>query len=74
MATTATSKVFPHPALQAALATAVANGTFSDTAYYLYSQRLRNWKIGKPRAVYANSGIMKSAASHFLKRGSSSAM
>jgi hypothetical protein len=74
MATTATSTVFPHPALRVALATAVANGTFSDTAYYLYSQRLRNWKIGKFRAVYANSGIMESAASYFLNGESSSAI
>lgn len=31
------------------LATSVAEATFADTAYYLYSQRGRNWKIGKPR-------------------------
>ncbi|KAI0761409.1 hypothetical protein BC629DRAFT_995836 [Irpex lacteus] len=67
MSTSATSTAFPTPALQVALATSVANGTFSDTAYYLYSQRGRNWKIGNPQIVYANSGVMKAASQHFHK-------
>ncbi len=70
MATSATSKVFPTPALQAALATCVDEGTFADTGYYLYSQRVRNLKIGKPRVVYANSEVMKAAAPHFHNRQS----
>ncbi|KAI0086240.1 hypothetical protein BDY19DRAFT_1059097 [Irpex rosettiformis] len=66
MSTSATSNAFPTPALQDALATSVANGTFADTAYYLYSQRSRSWKIRKPRVVYANSGVMKDTTSYFL--------
>lgn len=68
MAPPARSDKFPPPALQEALAASVAGGTLSDTAYYLYSQRLRNWKIGKPRIVYANSLVLKDAASHFVAR------
>ena len=67
MATSAISNNFPTASLKVALATAAAEGTFSDTAYYLYSRRLRNWKIGEPRVVYANSGVMKDAAEHFMK-------
>ncbi len=65
MATSATSKASPTSALQAALATSIAEGTFADTAYYLYSERGRNWKIGKPRPVYANSAVMKAAVPGF---------
>ncbi|KAI0684087.1 hypothetical protein BC835DRAFT_668948 [Cytidiella melzeri] len=65
MATLATSKSFPPPSLQLALAASVATGAFSDTAYYLYSRRLQYHEVGHPRVVYANSELMKGAGSHF---------
>ena len=65
MATSATSKTFPLPALQTALSASIANGTFADTAYYLYAGKIQRDKIGKPRAVFANSEVMKAAAPYF---------
>ncbi|KAI0761408.1 hypothetical protein BC629DRAFT_995759 [Irpex lacteus] len=65
MTTSAKSQLFPTAALQVALATSVAEATFADTAYYLYSQRGRNWKIGKPRVVYASSRVMRAAGPQF---------
>ena len=68
MATLASSKTFPGPALQAALALSITDGTFANTAYYLYSQRLRNRKVAKPRAVHANREVMYHAAPYFRTR------
>ncbi|KAI0790363.1 hypothetical protein C8Q75DRAFT_891279 [Abortiporus biennis] len=63
------STEFPSVALQAALAQAIATGTFSDTAYYLFTRRLNSsanhGKVGIPRAVYASSTVMQAAGQHF---------
>ncbi|KAJ3486730.1 hypothetical protein NLI96_g4038 [Meripilus lineatus] len=52
-------------ALDGALATSITTGGFVDTTYYLFSSRLSSGKIGKPRAVYANSAVMRAAGQHF---------
>ncbi|KAI0339998.1 hypothetical protein BDW22DRAFT_430761 [Trametopsis cervina] len=54
------------PAVEDELLSSATNGTFTDTVYYLYSQRLKNGKISKPRPVYANSRVMRATASYFI--------
>lgn len=60
-----TNSEFPSAALKEALIVALADCAFNDTAYYLFSRRTASGKVGGPRAVYANSSVMKAAAEHF---------
>ena len=55
-------------AMEDALAQSVVRGTFTDTAYYLYSRRLLSGKIGKPRIIYGNSLVMNAAGQYFRGR------
>lgn len=63
-----TNSEFPSAALKEALIVALADCAFNDTAYYLFSRRTASGKVGGPRAVYANSSVMKAAAEHFRAR------
>lgn len=68
MASSAEVPLLALEALQQALASSVSGGTFADTAYHVYSQRQRNWKIGKARVVYGSSIVMKSVSTHLRSR------
>ena len=57
--------------LQDALASSIADGAFADTAYYLYTTRLRNAEVGKPRVVHGNSRVMRAAVPYLAARVSS---
>ena len=59
---------FPIASLQEALAASISSGSFTDTAYYLFSRRTANGGVGYPRAVYASSRVLKVAADHFDAR------
>ena len=54
--------------LRTVLATSVSSGTFNDTAYYLYSRRYPDGRVGFPRIAYANSRVLKAASDHFQAR------
>ncbi|KAJ3558349.1 hypothetical protein NM688_g973 [Phlebia brevispora] len=56
---------FPSEAVKVALAESIALGTFADTAYVLYSRRVRGGKVGAARKVYASSTVLKAAGDHF---------
>ncbi|PSS38155.1 hypothetical protein PHLCEN_2v15 [Hermanssonia centrifuga] len=56
---------FPNDSLQAALAASVIEGTFTDTAYRLFSRRLANGKVGGLQTVYASSTVLKAAGDYF---------
>lgn len=62
MATLRQSIQFPTTELKRALASSIDGGTFVDTAYYLYTTRLKSSKVGKPRVVHANRQVMQAAA------------
>ena len=62
------NSAFPSAAFEEALAVALADGAFNDTVYYLFSRHTASGKVGSPRAVYANSSVMKAAAEHFRAR------
>ncbi|EKM49894.1 uncharacterized protein PHACADRAFT_201600 [Phanerochaete carnosa HHB-10118-sp] len=51
--------------LEEALATSISIGSFTDTAYYLFSRRTADGGVGHPRVVYASSRVLKAAADHF---------
>ena len=68
MALPAVSTEFPIASLQEALAASITSGSFTDTAYYLFSRRTVNGRVGHPRAVYASSRVLKAAAEHFDAR------
>lgn len=51
----------PTPPLQAALAISITNGTFTDTAYVLFSSRGAHGRVGSPKATYASSTVLKAA-------------
>ncbi|EKM49898.1 uncharacterized protein PHACADRAFT_179263 [Phanerochaete carnosa HHB-10118-sp] len=56
---------FPTPSLQDALAASISSGTFTDTAYYLFSCRTADGGARHPRAVYASSQVLKASGDHF---------
>lgn len=62
------TKKFPVDSLWSALAASISSGTFTDTAYHLYSRRLPCGKIGAPRVVHANSRVLKAAGEYFVAR------
>ncbi|KAJ3526498.1 hypothetical protein NM688_g8254 [Phlebia brevispora] len=49
-----------------AVAASLTTGTFPDTAYHLYSRRLSNGNIGKPRIIYVNSTVLKAEGGYFV--------
>ncbi|EKM49895.1 uncharacterized protein PHACADRAFT_131778 [Phanerochaete carnosa HHB-10118-sp] len=59
------STEFPIASLQEALAASISTGSFIDTAYYLFSRRTAEGRVGHPLAVYASSRVLKAAADHF---------
>lgn len=65
-----TSKEFPNEAIKVALAQSLVDGSFTDTAYTLYSRRIGEGKVGAPRRVYACSAVLKAAGQHFRARTS----
>lgn len=62
---TIVSSEYPLLYVREALAVSIATGTFTDTAYYLFSRRTANGGVGHPRVVYASSRVMRAAAEHF---------
>ena len=48
------------PALEWALNDAISSGRFIDTKIILYSRRDGSGRICKPKALYANSHVLKS--------------
>jgi len=48
------------PALQEALNDAISSGNFIDTKVVLYSRRDSSGRVCKPKALYANSHVLKS--------------
>ncbi|CCM02297.1 uncharacterized protein FIBRA_04386 [Fibroporia radiculosa] len=52
-------------ALHIALASSISHGSLADVEIYLFSRRLRSGGVGKPRAVHANSRILKAASPYF---------
>lgn len=48
------------PALQEALNDAISSGRFIDTKIVLFSRRDINGRVCKPRALYANSHVLRS--------------
>ncbi|KAI0761424.1 hypothetical protein BC629DRAFT_1545850 [Irpex lacteus] len=59
---------FWAPVLEGALAASITEGVFIDTAYYLYAGRFANGKVGRPRAVFASSAVMRDASSYFTSQ------
>ncbi|EKM49896.1 uncharacterized protein PHACADRAFT_188902 [Phanerochaete carnosa HHB-10118-sp] len=56
------------PSLQEALAVSISCGSFVDTAYYLFSRRTADYRVGHPRVVYANSRVLKITGDYFIAR------
>ncbi|KAL6300209.1 hypothetical protein BKA93DRAFT_752866 [Sparassis latifolia] len=55
-----------HPLhLESALAGSLVDGEFADVRFYLFTQHARSGKVGAPRALYANSTILKAASPYF---------
>jgi hypothetical protein len=48
------------PALREALNDAISSGKFVDTKIVLFSRRDSDGRVCKPRALYANSHVLKS--------------
>ena len=46
--------------MREALGDAISSGKFIDTKVVLYSRRDRSGKVCKPKALYANSHVLKS--------------
>ncbi len=59
---------FWAPVLEGALAASITEGVFIDTAYYIYAGRFANGNVGRPRAVFASSAVMRDASSYFTSR------
>ena len=49
----------PTPALREALNQGISSGDFVDTKIILYSRRDSSDRICRPRALYANSHVLK---------------
>lgn len=62
-----TSEV-PTAVLHNALTASITSGTFIDTAYYLFSKRFADGRVGSPRVLYGNSSVLKAVGEHFQAR------
>ena len=56
--------------LEDALAESISGKPFSDTAFHVFSARLASGKVGKPRTVLANGGMLRSSSAYFRARES----
>ena len=61
----------PTPALQEALNASITSGRLADTKIYLFFHRDSAGNVRKPKALYANSVVLKSVP-YFNDRKSSS--
>lgn len=68
MTSLAVAHSFQNDAFRAAVATSLASGAFVDTAYYVFSRRLSNGRVGVPRTIYASSAVLKAMDPYFLSR------
>lgn len=59
----------PTAALLEALNGSITSGNFADTKIYLFSHRNSEGDVCKPKALYANSAVLRSVP-YFNDRGS----
>ncbi|KAL6300190.1 hypothetical protein BKA93DRAFT_541994 [Sparassis latifolia] len=59
-----------NPVLQASVKTVLAEslvcGEFVDVRFFLFTRRQRSGKVCTPRALYANSAVLKAASPYFV--------
>ncbi|KAL6300197.1 hypothetical protein BKA93DRAFT_542061 [Sparassis latifolia] len=60
-----TSCTAVQTSVKTALAESLAHGEFADVRLFVFSRRLRSGKVCAPRALYANSAILKAASPFF---------
>ena len=62
------AKVPSGGSLEDALADSLSGMQFTDTTFYAFTRRLPSGKVDGPRAVRANSRILKSSSTYFRGR------
>ena len=62
------AKVPSEGSLEDALADSLSGVQFIDTTFYAFTRRFPSGKVDKPRAVQANSRILKSSSTYFRGR------
>ena len=62
------AKVPSGGSLEDALADSLTGMQFIDTTFYAFTRRLPSGKADKPRAVQANSRILKASSTYFRGR------
>ncbi len=56
--------------LEAAYKASLTGGVFFDTKFYVFSRRRNSGVVDTPRAVYANSAILRRSSQYFIGRKS----
>lgn len=62
---TTTSDTAISPTLATALAKSMDTGHFLDTKFYVFTRRQKSGEVDLPKAIYANSYILKKRSSYF---------